>query len=76
VKGELAVNNHRNEPVTLVIRRRFSGELLNADGNPKTILREEGIYSVNKRNELVWSVELQPGKELKYVYRYEVIVRH
>lgn len=76
VKGELLVSNHRAETVTLVIRRRFSGELLEADGDPRCVLREEGVYSVNKRNELIWTFELKPGKEKKLAYRYSVLVRH
>ena len=44
VEGELSVGNHRNEAINLVIRRRFSGELLSADGEPKSTLREEGVY--------------------------------
>lgn len=76
VKGQLTVNNHRQEAVTLVIRRRFSGDLLEADGDPTCRLRVEGVYSVNKRNELVWELTLQPGKEKTYSYRYAVLVDH
>lgn len=47
----------------MLIRRRFSGELKSADGEPKTFLREEGAYSVNKRNELTWTITLRPGEE-------------
>jgi hypothetical protein len=74
VKGELTVNNHRKETVSLVIRRRFSGDLLAADGSPKCVLLEEGVYSVNKRNELIWSLTLEPGKEQTLTYRYSVLV--
>ena len=74
VEGELSVCNHRNEAINLVIRRRFSGELLRADGEPKSTLREEGVYSVNKRNELLWTLPLKPGEERKLTYRYTVLV--
>jgi hypothetical protein len=74
VTGELTVNNHRKEDIALVIRRRFSGELISADGNPKTALREEGVYSVNKRNELIWQFTLKPGEEKKLGYKYSVLV--
>ena len=62
VVGELAVSNHRQETIQLVIRRRFSGELVKADGTPKTSLREEGVYSVNRRNELLWTIPLKAGR--------------
>jgi hypothetical protein len=74
VEGELTVGNHRNEAINLVIRRRYSGELLRADGEPKSTLREEGVYSVNKRNELLWTLPLKPGEERKLTYRYTVLV--
>ena len=76
VKGEITVNNHRNETVNMVIRRRFSGQLVEADESPKAILLEDGVYSLNQRNELVWSIELKPGEERSLTYRYEVLVWH
>jgi hypothetical protein len=76
VKGELTVNNHRTETVRLVIRRRFSGELVEADGDPKCTLREEGVYSVNRRNEMLWEFSLKPGEEETLAYRYSVLVNN
>jgi len=74
VKGELTVNNHRKEDVNLVIRRRFSGDLVKADENPKLTLREEGVYSVNRRGELLWTIPLKSGEEKKLTYEYTVLV--
>jgi hypothetical protein len=74
VAGEVTVSNHRKETVKLVIRRRFSGELISADGNPRTVLREEGVWSVNRRNDLIWTVTLAPGEEKRLTYHYSVLV--
>jgi hypothetical protein len=74
VKGELKVNNHRNENVSLVIRRRFSGDLKAADDVPTCVLMEEGAYSVNRRNELTWSLSVKPGEEKTLTYHYSVLV--
>lgn len=76
VEGELFASNHRKEKIDLVIRRRFSGDLVSAEGDPKCVLREEGAYSVNKRNELTWTLELAPGGERRLTYRYSVLVYH
>ncbi len=76
VEGELAVSNHRKETISLVIRRRFSGELVSADGDPKRQLREEGVYSVNKRQELLWTLPLKGGEEKKLKYTYTVLMPH
>ena len=76
VAGELAMSNHRKEAIQLVVRRRFSGEIVDAEGAPKVLLREEGAYSVNKRNELLWALPLKAGEEKTLKYRYTVLVRH
>lgn len=74
LEGTLTANNHRNEPITLVIRRRFSGELISADKEPKASLLEEGAGYVNRRNELNWTLALKPGEEVKLTYRYTLLV--
>lgn len=74
VEGELTVSNHRKEAISTVLRRRFSGDLVSSDGTPKSSLREEGVYSVNKRNELVWTFPLKAGEERKVKYTYTVLV--
>jgi hypothetical protein len=74
VDGELRLCNHRGSDVKLVIKRHFSGDLLRADGDPKVDLREEGIWTVNKRNELVWTLTLKPGEERNLTYQYKVLV--
>jgi hypothetical protein len=76
VEGEVTANNHRKEAISLVVRRRFSGEVVSVEGEPKTSLREEGAYSVNKRHEFVWNLTLKPGEERKLKYRYSVLVMH
>jgi hypothetical protein len=74
VKSEISVSNHRNESVKLVIRRQFSGSLLEADGKPECVLREEGVWSVNERNELTWTLTLEPGEAKTLTYRYTALV--
>jgi len=76
VKGFLVAANHRNESIELVIRRRFSGELVEAGRSPRCTLLEEGVYSVNVRNELAWNLSLKPGEEVEIIYRYSVLVPH
>jgi hypothetical protein len=74
VEGQLVVSNHRGEVVDMVIRRQFSGALSKADGDPKKSLREEGVYSVNRRNELTWTLQLKPGAQQILKYEYTVLV--
>jgi hypothetical protein len=74
VEGELAVGNHRKEAVKVVVRRRLSGDVVSAEGDPRVTLREEGVFSVNKRNELLWTVSLKPGEERTLKYTFTVLV--
>ena len=74
VSGELKMTSFRKKPMTTVIRRKFSGRLIQADEMPKVTLREEGVYSVNQRNELEWTITLEPGKERVLTYTYSVLV--
>ncbi len=76
VKGELQICNHRKEPIQIVIRREFSGDLVEAEGAPETNLLERGVYSINRRQELVWTLDLGPGEDRTIVYRYRVLVWH
>ncbi|HTL30185.1 MAG TPA: DUF4139 domain-containing protein [Tepidisphaeraceae bacterium] len=74
VKGELTVNNHRTEEIKLVIRRQFSGDFIEGDAHPTVALREEGVYSINRRNELTWTIPIKAGEEKKLNYSYTVLI--
>lgn len=74
VEGRLTIRNHRGRAAVVLMKRRFSGELLAADGEPERQLLEVGVYSINKRNELRWRLELEPGQEKAIDYRYRVLV--
>ena len=56
-----------------MIRKQFSGELISAEGEPSSRLRGEGVWSINPRYELIWTVELAPGEEVKLPYSYTVL---
>ena len=74
VKGRLALQNFRGKEATVTIRCEFSGELLEADGEPAKSLRTEGVSSVNPRRQLNWTVKLAAGEEKILNYRYQVLV--
>ncbi len=75
VRGEVHLTNHREEPVRMIVRRAFSGELQSADREPERRLLAYGVYSANPRRELIWTVDLAAGEELRLEYTYEVLVR-
>jgi hypothetical protein len=73
IKGQLTADNHRAESVTVLITRRFSGELIRADAEPRLVLREEGATFLNRRNELTWTIVLKPGESRTLTYEYSVL---
>ncbi len=76
VAGELKVRNDRAEPAKVVIRGQFSGDLIEAEGEPAKSLRKEGVWSVNPRRELEWTLTLMPGETQALKYRYSVLVHN
>ncbi len=73
VNGELKISNQRAAKVKMIVKRQFSGDLIKADGSPKVNLREEGVWSVNKRNELTWTLDLKPSEERTVPFQYAVL---
>jgi hypothetical protein len=74
VKGTLIMRNHRKVEIKMTVRRRFSGIMLSAEGEPESLLLGGGVMHVNPRRELTWTLTLKPGEEKKIEYRYEVLV--
>jgi hypothetical protein len=74
LKGELAMSNHRNQPVKMHIRHAIRGIVSEIDGEPKTVAREDSLEDVNRLHDVLWTVNLNPGQERKLSYKYSVLV--
>lgn len=76
VRGELAVINFKEEAVTVEITKTLSGEAQKFDGEPKVSRLAKGLRSVNPTSQLVWKVEVKPGKDnaVKISYTYQIYV--
>lgn len=74
VEGKLLMVNRRKKAVNIRIRRRFSGDLEKATGSPETRLLEDGVWTINQRNELTWETTLAAGEEKELTYQYTVLV--
>jgi hypothetical protein len=75
VKGELRVNNHRDQPVKLHILYSIRGQVAEADNEPRLTPREGSLTDVNPIRDVRWVVELQPGGEQRISYRYNTLAR-
>lgn len=74
LRGELTMSNHRNQPVKLHVRHAIRGTISDIDGEPKRTAREESLEDVNRINEVLWTVALNPGEEKRLTYKYSVLV--
>ncbi|HPA46411.1 MAG TPA: hypothetical protein PK395_11665 [bacterium] len=77
VKGELAVTNYKDEPITLKITKTVTGEVQEADGEPTITKLARGLRTINPQSQLVWKVDVKPGKDnvLKRSYTFKVYTR-
>jgi len=77
VEGEFRIKNYRGMPVKVSVRLQASGEYLSASTEPTSRrVLETGVYGVNKRQEMIWTLSLDPGEEKTVTYRYSVLVYH
>lgn len=74
VNGELRLSNSRPTETKMIIKRQFSGDYIKGDDSPKIDLREEGVWTVNKRNELLWTIVLKPAEERTVKFQYSVLI--
>lgn len=76
VRGELEIVNFKSEPVTIEITKTLRGEVQKADGEPKISRLAKGLRSVNPDSQIIWKVDVKPGKEnmVKLTYAYQVYI--
>ena len=74
VNGELRLCNNRESTTKMIIKRQFSGDYIKGDDTPKIDLREEGVWTVNKRNELTWTIIMKPNEERTVKFQYTVLI--
>ena len=74
VNGELRLCNHRSSEIKMIVKRQFSGDYVKGDDQPKIDLREEGVWTVNKRNELTWTLKLKPAEERTVKFQYTILI--
>ncbi len=75
--GVLELENHRDKPAKVLVKRRISGELVSADNSPAVdFLGGQAALCVNKRCELTWEITLQPKEKKTIKYQHKVLIRN
>ena len=77
IKGELELTNYKTEDVTVEITKTLIGEIQETTGDPEIVKLASGLRMVNPTSQLVWTVDVKPGKDnqIKLIYTYQVYVR-
>ena len=74
IRGTLRLTNRRDEPSRVRVRADLPGELLAADGNPRTVRRPGAVGGLNGRIEAIWDAALAPGETLVLTYTHRQLV--
>jgi hypothetical protein len=74
VKGELSIKNHKNNEITMEIKKRLTGEVTEASHNGKIDKVAEGLRGVNQNSSISWEIPLKAGEEINVTYKYKVYI--
>ena len=75
IEGEIHVTNTRSKEIDMRISRVVTGEILESTNEPEINLLSEGVWSVNKKSKLNWTIPLKPGESKTIKYSYVVLIR-
>lgn len=74
VRGEITLNNHKEEAVNIIVSQLLSGEVT-AVGNGGKITKKAPFYhSPNPQTEITWEVTIPMRAEMKLTYVYQTYI--
>ncbi len=76
VKGELYINNAKSKDVTMEIKKKVTGEVLESSHDGKIEKVAEGLRGVNFNSFISWEIPVKAGEEVEVTYTYKVYIRH
>jgi hypothetical protein len=76
VKGELYINNAKSKDVTMEIKKKVTGEVLEVSHSGKVEKIAEGLRGVNFNSFISWEIPVKAGEEVEVTYTYKVYIRH
>ncbi len=75
VRGVLDLTSSLPDTVHVEVTKLLSGDVLENKEKAEVIDTAKGLRAVNARHQLVWKIDLAPGKMAKLTYDYVVLVR-
>jgi hypothetical protein len=76
VKGELYINNAKSKDVTMEIKKKVTGEVLEVSHSGRVEKVAEGLRGVNFNSFISWEIPVKAGEEVEVTYTYKVYIRH
>ena len=76
VKGELYIHNAKSKDVTMEIKKKVTGEVLEVSHDGKIEKVAEGLRGVNFNSFISWEIPVKAGEEVEVTYTYKVYIRH
>jgi hypothetical protein len=75
VKGELRVFSHKSKPVTLLIEKTLTGDVLQSNSEADVQTLTENVWMENPKRLLTWEQPLDAAGKAYITYQYKVYVR-
>lgn len=76
VKGELYINNAKSKDVTMEIKKKVTGEVLEVSHGGKVEKVAEGLRGVNFNSFISWEIPVKAGEEVEVTYTYKVYIHN
>jgi len=76
VKGELYIKNAKTKDVTMEIKKKVTGEVIEVSHDGKIQKVAEGLRGVNYKSFISWEIPVKAGEEVEITYTYKVYIRH
>jgi hypothetical protein len=76
VKGELYIKNAKSKDVTMEIKKKITGEVIEVSHEGKVDKVAEGLRGVNYNSFISWEIPVEAGEEVEITYSYKVYIRH
>jgi hypothetical protein len=76
VKGELYIKNAKSKAVTMEIKKKVTGEVLEVSHKGKINKVAEGLRGVNFNSYISWEIPVKAGEEIEVTYTYKIYIRH
>ena len=76
IEGKLSIKNNKTSDVTMEIKKKLTGEVLEAGHQGKVEKIAEGLKGVNHNSVISWEIPAKAGEEIKLTYKYKVYIAH